>query len=117
MAVPPGHRAAAVVAAVSAPQSSFRGAGRGANFTGSLYMSAIAQSALAVKPAPSHHWTRWAILATDVLALEIAFGLGLAVRWMLRPWFTASIGVLQSFEVAIAILLLPAVHYQLGLYP
>jgi Undecaprenyl-phosphate galactose phosphotransferase WbaP len=57
------------------------------------------------------------ILATDVLALEIAFGLGLAVRWMLRPWFTASIGLLQSFEVAVAILLLPAVHYQLGLYP
>jgi Undecaprenyl-phosphate galactose phosphotransferase WbaP len=80
-------------------------------------MSTIAQPALAVKPAPAHHWTPWLILATDVIALEIAFGLGLAVRWMLRPWFTASIGLVQSFEVAVAILLLPAVHYQLGLYP
>jgi Undecaprenyl-phosphate galactose phosphotransferase WbaP len=80
-------------------------------------MSTLAQPALAVKEAPAHHWTPWLILATDVIALEIAFGLGLAARWMLRPWFTASIGLVQSFEVAIAILLLPAVHYQLGLYP
>ena len=80
-------------------------------------MSTIAQPALAVKPARVHHWTPWLILATDVVALEIAFGLGLAVRWMLRPWFTAYIGLVQSFEVAVAILLLPAVHYQLGLYP
>jgi Undecaprenyl-phosphate galactose phosphotransferase WbaP len=52
-----------------------------------------------------------------VCALELAFALGVAVRWLLRPWFTASIGLLQSLEVAIAILLLPVVHYQLGLYP
>jgi Undecaprenyl-phosphate galactose phosphotransferase WbaP len=80
-------------------------------------MSTLAQPALAAKPVPAHHWTSCVILATDIVALEIAFGLGLAVRWMLRPWFTASIGLLQSFEVAVAILLLPAVHYQLGLYP
>jgi hypothetical protein len=38
-------------------------------------MSTVAQPALAVKPAPAHHWTPWLILAADVLALEIAFGL------------------------------------------
>src|SRR5579864_467312 len=80
-------------------------------------MSTLAQPTLAVKPAPAHHWTPWVVLATDVMALEIAFALGLTVRWMLRPWFTASIGLVQSFEVAVAILLLPAVHYHLGLYP
>jgi hypothetical protein len=57
------------------------------------------------------------VVAADVCALELAFALGVAVRWLLRPWFTASIGLLQSLEVAIAILLLPVVHYQLGLYP
>src|SRR5579864_9772184 len=80
-------------------------------------MSTLAQPALAVRTVAANRWTPWLILAADVTALEIAFGLGLAVRSLLRPWFTASIGLVQSFEVAVAILLLPAVHYQLGLYP
>ena len=36
---------------------------------------------------------------------------------MLAHWFTASIGVEQYFAVAVGILLLPMVHYQLGIYP
>ena len=80
-------------------------------------MSAIAQPALAVKPASAPHWTPWLILATDIVALEVAFGLGLTVRWMLRPWFTAHIGIDQYASVAVGILLLPVIHYQLGLYP
>jgi Undecaprenyl-phosphate galactose phosphotransferase WbaP len=62
-------------------------------------------------------WTPWAILAADVVALEAAVGLGLGVRRMLAPWFTAAIGVEQYLAVAVGILLLPVVHYQLGIYP
>jgi len=36
---------------------------------------------------------------------------------MLAPWFTAAIGVEQYLAVAVGILLLPMVHYQLGIYP
>jgi Undecaprenyl-phosphate galactose phosphotransferase WbaP len=62
-------------------------------------------------------WTLWAIAAADVAALETAFLAGLTVRRMLSGWFTAYIGPNQYFAVAIAILLLPLIHYQLGLYP
>src|SRR5689334_9773081 len=62
-------------------------------------------------------WIPWAVFATDVLALESAFGLGLALRRLLIPWFSARIGMEQFLGVAIGILLLPAINYQIGLYP
>src|SRR5580658_1109603 len=80
-------------------------------------MSTAARPALAVRPGHSTHWAPWAILAVDVLALEAAFGLGLGVRRMLAGWLTYNIGPQQYLGVAIAILLLPVVHYQIGLYP
>jgi Undecaprenyl-phosphate galactose phosphotransferase WbaP len=80
-------------------------------------MSTAARPALAVRPAHETHWAPWAILAGDVLALEAAFGLGLGVRRMLSGWLTYNIGPQQYLGVAIAILLLPVVHYQIGLYP
>jgi Undecaprenyl-phosphate galactose phosphotransferase WbaP len=80
-------------------------------------MSTAARAQLAVPSFQPANWTPWAILAVDVVALEAALGLGLAVRRMLAPWFTATIGVEQYFAVAVAILLLPIVHYQLGIYP
>jgi Undecaprenyl-phosphate galactose phosphotransferase WbaP len=57
------------------------------------------------------------ILAADVLAIEIAFLLGLAVRRLVAPWFPNGVGPDQYLGVAAGILLLPMVHYQLGLYP
>ena len=80
-------------------------------------MSTAARPQLAVREFQNTIWTPWAILAADVLALETAFGLGLSVRRALSVWFTSSIGLEQYFAVAVGILLLPVVHYQLGLYP
>src|SRR5580698_4264668 len=79
-------------------------------------MSTAARAHLAVPSFQATNWTSWATLAVDVVALEAALGLGLGVRRMLAPWFTAAIGVEQYFAVAVAILLLPIVHYQLGIY-
>src|SRR5580700_672002 len=80
-------------------------------------MSTAARAHLAVPSFQATNWTSWATLAVDVVALEAALGLGLGVRRMLAPWFTASVGLEQYFALAIAILLLPVVHYQLGIYP
>jgi len=80
-------------------------------------MSTAARAQIAVPTFQAAKWTPWAILAADVAALEAALGLGLAFRRMLSPWFTAAIGIEQFSAVAIGILLLPMVHYQLGLYP
>ena len=76
-----------------------------------------AAPALASPAARRLEWPSWVIAAADVIALETAFLLGLTVRRMLSAWFTAYIGPDQYFAVAIAILLLPLIHYQLGLYP
>src|ERR1700733_14836122 len=80
-------------------------------------MSTAARAKIAIPSFQAANWTTWAILAVDIAALELSLGLGLAVRRMLAPWFTAAIGVEQYFAVAVGILLLPIVHYQLGIYP
>lgn len=80
-------------------------------------MSTAARAKISAPPFRATPWTPWAILAADVVALEVALGLGLGVRRMLAPWFSAAIGVEQYFAVAVGILLLPVVHYQLGIYP
>ena len=80
-------------------------------------MSTAAQPRLAVRPVPAVGWVPWAIFATDVLALEIAFLLGYAIRLLLASWFTAEIRLEQFLGVAAGILLLPAINYQIGLYP
>src|SRR5271168_2327692 len=80
-------------------------------------MSTVARPALDIRAARSTDWAPWAILGSDVAALETAFAFGLAVRRLLAPWFTNGIGPQQYTAVAIAMLLLPVVHYQLGLYP
>ena len=80
-------------------------------------MSTAAKPRLAVRPIATAHWAPWAIFATDVVALEAAFLLGYAVRLLLSSWFTAEIRVEQFLGVAAGILLLPAINYQIGLYP
>src|ERR1700676_1180621 len=80
-------------------------------------MSTAAQPKLAVRPAPAAHWTPWVIFAADVVALEAAFVLGYSVRLLLASWFTAGIGVAQFLGVAAGMLSLPAINYQIGLYP
>jgi Undecaprenyl-phosphate galactose phosphotransferase WbaP len=80
-------------------------------------MSTAARASIATRITASAPWAPWAILAADVVALEAALGLGLAVRRLLAPWFAAAIGVEQYSAVAFGILLLPIVYYQVGLYP
>jgi Undecaprenyl-phosphate galactose phosphotransferase WbaP len=84
-------------------------------------MSTAARPALAIRTTQPTHWAPWVILGVDVLALEVSFGLGLGVRELMARWLTsvffASIGPSQYLGVAIAILVLPLVHYQIGLYP
>jgi hypothetical protein len=80
-------------------------------------MSTAAQPRLDVQYSPATHWASWAIFATDAIALEAAFALALLVRRLLSFWFSADIGLNQYLGVALGILLLPAINYQLGLYP
>ena len=79
--------------------------------------SAAVRPALQVRQRPSHHWVSWALFGFDIAALEAAFLLGLGVRLLAAPWMFYSIGVAQYFGIAVAILLLPVVNYQVGLYP
>ena len=80
-------------------------------------MSTAARPALAVQSAPAAPWAPWSILAADVLAIEIAFLLGLGLRRLLTPWLPNEVGPDQYLGVAVGILLLPIINYQLGLYP
>src|ERR1700677_4548162 len=80
-------------------------------------MSTVARPAREVRADRSTDWAPWAILCSDVVALETAFALGFFVRHLLTPWFVNEIGPQQYTAVAIAMLLLPVVNYQLGLYP
>ena len=80
-------------------------------------MSAAAQPKIALRPAAPAHLAPWAIFGADVVALEAAFLLGYSLRLLLASWFTAGIGVEQFLGVAAGILLLPAINYQVGLYP
>ncbi len=80
-------------------------------------MSTAAQPSLSLHAAPPSRWPAWSIFAADVLALELSFAIGLAVRTFFAAYFTAHIGLGQYLGVAAGILLLPIVNYQLGLYP
>ena len=80
-------------------------------------MSTAAQPQLALhSPAPSRA-PAWTIFLADILALESSFALGLALRVTLSGLFTANIALPQYLGVAAALLLLPIINYQLGLYP
>jgi Undecaprenyl-phosphate galactose phosphotransferase WbaP len=80
-------------------------------------MSTAARAKIAVPAFQAAKWPAWVILASDVVALEASVGLGLAVRFLFARWLPHAIGVEQYFAVAIGILLLPMVNYQLGIYP
>ena len=80
-------------------------------------MSSTARPSLIARDFEGSGFAPWFILGSDVLALEIAFGLGLALRALMSRWFVAEIGIDQYLGVGLALLLLPAIHYQLGLYP
>jgi Undecaprenyl-phosphate galactose phosphotransferase WbaP len=82
-------------------------------------MSAAVRPSLdvGISARAASHWAPWIVFAMDVAAVELAFVLGLDVRRLLASWLSASIGLEQYFGVAAGLLLLPVVHYQVGLYP
>src|SRR5580658_538261 len=80
-------------------------------------MSTAARPRLAVRSIPAATLVPWAISVADILALEAAFALGLGLRHLLASWLPAEIGPTQYLGVAAGLLLLPLIHYQLGLYP
>ena len=80
-------------------------------------MSTAARAPIVTRYAKGTRWAPWAIFGADVVALEASFVLGYSVRLLLASWFTAEIGVGQFLGVTAAILLLPAINYQIGLYP
>ncbi len=80
-------------------------------------MSTAAQPAFAAATRAASRWPAWAILAADVAAFEVSFALGLAIRVALGSVFTANIALPQYLGVAAALLLIPLVNHQLGLYP
>ena len=80
-------------------------------------MSTAAQPRPAVGSSAPATLAPWAIFTADVVALEAAFALGYLLRLLLASWFTAEIGSAQILGVAAGILLLPAINYQIGLYP
>ncbi len=84
-------------------------------------MSTAARPRLAVRSVLAPTLAPWAICVADVLALEAAFALGLGVRRLLASLLPAElpaeIGPMQYLGIAAGLLLLPLIHYQLGLYP
>jgi len=80
-------------------------------------MSSIASAPVAAQFAKRVDWAGSVLFAVDLLAMEVSLVLGFSLRLILASRFTARIGPDQYLGVAAGILLLPMVHYQLGLYP
>ncbi len=80
-------------------------------------MSTAARAPIAAKLAKSASWAPFMVFLADVAALQFSLFLGYSVRLLLSSWFTAEIRVEQFLGVAAGILLLPAINYQIGLYP
>jgi Undecaprenyl-phosphate galactose phosphotransferase WbaP len=62
-------------------------------------------------------WIPWSMFLADVLALELALACGVAVRWLLAPYLTATLRVENFAGIALGVLSLPLVNFTLGLYP
>jgi hypothetical protein len=80
-------------------------------------MSSVASAPVAANVAKRGDWAGSVILAVDLVSMEASLVLGYCVRLLLSSRFTAEVGPDQYLGVAAGILLLPIVHYQLGLYP
>ena len=74
-------------------------------------MSTVARPRLAVRSPPAPTLVPCVICVADVLALEVAFVLGLGVRRLLASWLPAEIGPTQYLGVAAGLLLLPLIYY------
>ena len=80
-------------------------------------MSTAARAPIVAKLVKSASWAPLAVFLADLAALQLSLLLGYSVRLLLSSWFTAEIRLEQFLGVAAGILLLPAINYQIGLYP
>jgi len=80
-------------------------------------MSTAARAPIVARVVRRTSWAPLSVFLTDVVALQISLLLGYSVRLLLSSWFTAEIRMEQFLGVAAGILLLPAINYQIGLYP
>jgi Undecaprenyl-phosphate galactose phosphotransferase WbaP len=80
-------------------------------------MSTAARAPILAGIGRATSWAPVTICLADVAALQISLLLGYSVRLLLASWFTAPIRAEQFLGVAAGILLLPAINYQIGLYP
>ena len=80
-------------------------------------MSSVARPVLSVTQNTPAKWAGAFIFLADLLALEASFALGMLARGFLSSIFTATLGPEQYLGIAAGILLMPAVYYQVGLYP
>ncbi|MBV9158287.1 MAG: hypothetical protein JO097_18640, partial [Acidobacteriaceae bacterium] len=81
-------------------------------------MSAAAvQQVIAVPEIKQRSWATLAIVAVDIIALELALFLGCLVRITLLSVFPISLGRPQYEGLALGVLTLPLVYAWVGLYP
>ncbi len=62
-------------------------------------------------------WIPFALLAADIMALELSLVLGMLIRSAFSPWFPIEIGTQLYVGPAIGILILPVVFAMQGMYP
>ncbi len=75
----------------------------------------VAQAA--ALPFRARWWAPWALVVTDILALELALLGGLLLRWAISPVVAFELTALQYTGMAVGLLVLPLRHTLDGLYP
>ncbi|MGA8027671.1 MAG: exopolysaccharide biosynthesis polyprenyl glycosylphosphotransferase, partial [Bryobacteraceae bacterium] len=79
--------------------------------------AAAAQRVIVIPEAKQRSWATLAIVAIDILALELALLFGCLVRILLQAWVPIGLGRPQYEGLALGILTLPLIYYWVGLYP
>jgi len=79
--------------------------------------AATARQMVALPEVRQRSWATIALVAIDVLALELALFLGCVVRFLFLSVAPIGLGRPQYQGLALGILILPLVYYWLGLYP
>ena len=62
-------------------------------------------------------WAPYAVVVTDIAALELALLGGVLLRWALAPLIAFNLTLMQFTGLALAVLVLPLRHTLDGLYP
>src|SRR5947209_7506968 len=79
--------------------------------------AAVAEPVLAVPEIRQRSWANFAIIAVDILALELALFLGCIVRFLLHSIFPIGLNAPQYQGLALGVLTLPLAYAWVGVYP